>query len=152
MDIKKLNEALKSFIEEEEPKQEIPQEELEKSLKDKSGEAEQLLKDKDKLDKSLTEFQEKTKELELGDYLKYIPLLVGMVYDFVSGKYKDAPVATIISIVCCVIYLVSPVDLIPDVTPVVGFLDDIGVIKLTIDAVKSDIDKYEEWKKSNELS
>ena len=41
------------------------------------------------------------------------------------------------------IYLLSPIDLIPDAIPVVGIIDDAFVLKLIYDAIN---DEIENWK------
>ena len=40
------------------------------------------------------------------------------------------------------IYLLSPVDLIPDAIPVAGMIDDAFVLKLIYDAVKDEISNW----------
>ena len=40
------------------------------------------------------------------------------------------------------IYLLSPVDLIPDAIPVVGIIDDAFVLKLIYDAIKDEIGNW----------
>ncbi len=41
-----------------------------------------------------------------------------------------------------VVYVVSPVDLIPDVMPVIGWLDDLGVVGLAVGFITRDISKF----------
>lgn len=41
---------------------------------------------------------------------------------------KEAPVVNPIILVLGILYVLSPIDFIPDVIPVIGWLDDIGVI------------------------
>jgi len=40
------------------------------------------------------------------------------------------------------IYLLSPIDLIPDAMPVVGTIDDAFVLKLIYDAIKDELDRW----------
>lgn len=49
-------------------------------------------------------------------------------------------------IVAALIYFLSPVDLIPDILPIVGLSDDVVVVALAYKQVKSDIEKYKVWK------
>ena len=42
-----------------------------------------------------------------------------------------------------VLYVLSPIDVIPDVLPVIGWLDDLGVIGLALGFVTRDVAKYE---------
>ncbi len=42
------------------------------------------------------------------------------------------------------VYLVSPIDVIPDVLPIVGLTDDVGVIAAAIATLSADLKKYRE--------
>ena len=72
--------------------------------------------------------------------------LVGMVNDWVTGQYKGIPWETILTIIAALTYVVSPVDVIPDVVPVAGVIDDEFVITKVLPAIKYDVAKYKEWK------
>ena len=37
----------------------------------------------------------------------------------------------------CILYTVSPLDIIPDVTPILGFMDDLALITMTLNSVLS---------------
>ncbi|MCF0259674.1 MAG: DUF1232 domain-containing protein [Erysipelotrichaceae bacterium] len=43
----------------------------------------------------------------------------------------------------------SPIDLIPDSIPVIGYVDDAAVINFCWDMVKSDADEYRKWRENN---
>ena len=49
------------------------------------------------------------------------------------------------------IYLLSPVDLIPDAIPVVGIVDDAFVLKLIYDAVKDEISNWKSQRTSSTI-
>jgi uncharacterized membrane protein YkvA (DUF1232 family) len=44
------------------------------------------------------------------------------------------------------IYIFSPIDLIPDFIPVLGLTDDAVVLGLCLAAIATDLKKYEIWK------
>jgi uncharacterized membrane protein YkvA (DUF1232 family) len=58
---------------------------------------------------------------------------------------------TLIAIVACLSYIVSPVDLIPDILPIIGFGDDIAVAVFTCKILKNQIDKFKVWRKTNNI-
>ena len=62
---------------------------------------------------------------------------------------EQFPIGTIIAIVSALLYLVSPVDIIPDIIPVAGYVDDIAVITVCLSLVQSDIDEYQRWREAN---
>ena len=72
--------------------------------------------------------------------------LISLLKDYSTGRYPDLPWTTVASITAAIAYFVSPIDLIPDFIPILGYLDDAYVIKLCIDAVQSDLNKYLAWK------
>ena len=51
-----------------------------------------------------------------------------MLGDVFTGKYKKVPVGTIAAIVGTLLYVLSPIDFIPDFMPVVGYLDDAAML------------------------
>ena len=48
-------------------------------------------------------------------------------------------------VVVAVIYFVSPVDLVPDIIPVAGLVDDAGVIAFVVAQIKADLDNFLVW-------
>lgn len=74
--------------------------------------------------------------------------MVAMLHDYVRGRYTEVPWYIITSIASAVAYFVAPLDVIPDVLPGLGYLDDAIVITLATDIARKDLKKYREWKKS----
>ena len=52
------------------------------------------------------------------------------------------PKGTVAAIIGTLLYVLSPADLIPDVIPVVGYLDDAAVLALCLKFAKHDVDEY----------
>jgi len=64
------------------------------------------------------------------------------------------PKTTKIALLAAVLYLVSPVDLIPDFIPVVGYLDDLIIAAILVDGILSFVDRgviLKYWPGSPEL-
>ncbi len=72
--------------------------------------------------------------------------LIAMVKDYLTGRYKELPFQTIAAAVFALGYLLNPFDLIPDVIPVVGLVDDAAVLAFCIAQIKTDLDHYKEWR------
>jgi uncharacterized membrane protein YkvA (DUF1232 family) len=47
-----------------------------------------------------------------------------------------------LAILLAVVYVISPADVIPDVIPVIGWLDDIGVMGLLVSWLMRELDRY----------
>ena len=73
-----------------------------------------------------------------------IKLLYGMISDVVTGRYK-LPYRTIAAIAFTLLYFVNPFDLIPDMIPFVGYMDDAFVVSLCLKFIGTDLEKYRKW-------
>lgn len=68
-------------------------------------------------------------------------LLVDMMRDVMAGRYKmDKWNMSII--VGTILYVLSPIDAIPDVIPVAGWLDDITIVGYALSKLSEEIKKY----------
>lgn len=67
---------------------------------------------------------------------------------YASGRYRDIPWASLLSIVAAVIYFVMPLDLIPDFILALGLIDDAALLGWILTSLKNDIDHYIEWEKA----
>ena len=70
---------------------------------------------------------------------------IRMIRSYQAGEYQRTPWKSLLLITAGVIYFVSPLDLIPDFIPVMGFMDDITVLLWILNSVRGDVEKYEEW-------
>ena len=74
--------------------------------------------------------------------------LIRLVRAYIKGEYRDVPWETIVWAIAAIIYFITPIDLIPDFIPGIGFLDDAAVIALAIASVRKDVDNFREWERS----
>lgn len=75
-----------------------------------------------------------------------ISTMFSMVKDYASGAYREVPFGTIAAVAGALLYVLSPVDLIPDFIPMVGLIDDAAVVTACLSLIRIDIGKYTEWK------
>lgn len=112
--------------------------------------AEALLRDPEKLKKLSQNATQKAQDKErdpgpLAEVWGYLTALVRLLRAYVRGEYKDIPWRSMVLIVVAIIYFVDPFDLIPDVIPVAGYVDDATVIGFVIGQIKADLDRFREW-------
>jgi len=113
-------------------------------------EAEEMIKKPDKVEDFLNQLEEKLKLIpKIGKTLSMLPILISLVRDYINKKYDKVPVGTIIAIIGALLYVFNPLDLVPDSIPGVGLVDDAIVITVCLKLVRSDVDDYEEWKRTN---
>lgn len=84
----------------------------------------------------------------LKKYAEYVSTMFSMIKDFVAKRYKEIPIKYIITMVGTLLYVLSPIDIIPDPTPVVGLMDDAAVVAGCIKLVATYLEKYLTWKKN----
>ena len=82
----------------------------------------------------------------LGNCVNDLQTMGDMIHDYADGSYKEVPVQTIIGVTVAVLYVVNPIDIIPDGIPAIGFADDIALVGFVLSQVHDDVDKYREWK------
>ncbi len=76
-------------------------------------------------------------------------LLLSIVKDYWSGGYRQVPYGAIAASVFTLIYVLNPLDLVPDVLPVIGQLDDVAVVSACLLLLEHDLHKYKDWKKDH---
>ena len=74
--------------------------------------------------------------------------LVRMVRGYVGGDYRDIPTSTIVSGLAVLLYVLSPIDLVPDFIPVVGFLDDLSLVSWFVGKFHIEITRFRDWEQS----
>lgn len=73
-------------------------------------------------------------------------LLVAAVRDYVAGRYRKWPLGTMGAIVFTLLYVFDPLDLVPDVLPIIGQIDDAAVVAACLLLVEHDLRTYATWK------
>ncbi len=128
---------------------EVSIEEMHKGFKKSRKEAEEVIKDKKETEKILNKSMTVALKLKNGPMAKVwedLQLLFSVVRDWISGEYKEIPLGSVIVILGALIYLINPLDIIPDLIPVIGHIDDIFIIGLVLSQVHADLQDYKEWK------
>ncbi|ERK48647.1 YkvA family protein [Leptotrichia wadei] len=80
----------------------------------------------------------------LGAVTTKFELLVRMVKSDRRGEFK-IPTMDKVKIVGAIIYVISTIDAVPDILPIIGFGDDIGVVAYVISKLGNLISEYEKF-------
>ncbi len=110
-------------------------------------EAAEIWEDEDKLERFLQRLEKKLEVVpRVGNKLANVPILVSLIKSYAKKEYTDIPIGTIVAITSALLYFVSPIDIIPDAIPGVGYLDDAAVVALCLKMVDSDVEEYKRWR------
>ena len=105
-------------------------------------------------DKDVEKVVDKSEEIKkkftiygpLKRFLDDAKLLLALVKDYWRKNYRQTPFGVIGAIVFTLIYVFNPFDLIPDVLPIVGQVDDASVFAACLMLIERDLSKYKKWK------
>ena len=70
---------------------------------------------------------------------------------YARGEYREIPWKSLVLIVAAIIYFINPIDVIPDILPIVGLSDDFAVLLMVYKSLGSDIDRFVDWEKSKTI-
>lgn len=82
----------------------------------------------------------------LSRFLLEVTLLLGLVKDYAGGRYRKVPWFIVAAIVIALLYLIDPLDLVPDFIPGIGLIDDATVLAVCLKMVSADLAKYRVWR------
>ena len=131
---------------------EVTEEQVRKEYEKGCEKAEKLIKNPDELEKLLQKLENKLKTIPLvGESFSLVPAMISLVRSYIKKEYTEIPLGSIVGIISALIYILSPIDLAPDIIPGgVGYLDDAAVILICLKAgADNDIKEYEKWREEN---
>jgi uncharacterized membrane protein YkvA (DUF1232 family) len=73
-------------------------------------------------------------------------LVIEFVDDFRTGTYREVPWWAVAIAVTAMLYAINPADVIPNVLPIVGTLDDLAVVAVAVRLLRSELIRYCEFK------
>jgi uncharacterized membrane protein YkvA (DUF1232 family) len=74
-----------------------------------------------------------------------LPLLVRLLKAWKRGRYQGLSIRTLASLATALIYVVSPIDMIPDFIPGIGLIDDAAVLTFLLHSMAQDLAAFRAW-------
>jgi uncharacterized membrane protein YkvA (DUF1232 family) len=71
--------------------------------------------------------------------------MLRLIRAYYRGEYCQVSNDALVWIIAALNYLVDPLDLIPDKTPFLGFIDDASVVELVKDKTRRTLDDFMKW-------
>ena len=96
-------------------------------------------------------FEEATKQVtslpksSFKDTWPYLQTMLRLIRAYYRGEYRLVSETTLVVIIAAIIYVISPLDVIPDAIPAIGFLDDATILTLALQRTKQDLDDFMIW-------
>lgn len=124
------------------------------AVDEKKTQAEYIINNRNEYVKFLSDIEITLKKIpDDGNLISNISSLILLVKSYVTGDYGDIPNNAIVAVVATLLYVISPIDIISDIIPGVGFTDDAMAVSLCIKMIQDDLEKFKAWKdKKNEMS
>ena len=88
------------------------------------------------------------------DWKKYkdkIKLMFNFLKDVKQKNYTKTPWKALAAMIFVIIYIINPLDLVPDFIPFIGYIDDVAVFSFVLKMVGEDLEDYKAWKDTDAL-
>jgi uncharacterized membrane protein YkvA (DUF1232 family) len=79
------------------------------------------------------------------DVVDDVRTLIRLSVAVARGYYEPAQNADVVDIVAALVYIDSPIDVIPDSIPLVGFLDDVAAVGWVMRKARTEVGRFREW-------
>jgi uncharacterized membrane protein YkvA (DUF1232 family) len=76
--------------------------------------------------------------------------LVRLVRSHANGEYKGIKTTTVVSGLAVLLYVLSPIDLIPDFVPVLGWMDDLSLVSWFAGKFQGELASFRAWEAERE--
>jgi len=131
-------------------KREYSERKLMKSLNENKEKAKAFLDDDVKMEGLFRDFEEKLKLIpKVGKRASDLAVLLSMLRAYIKKQYTDVSLSTILLGIAGLIYVVNPMDVVPEYILGVGLLDDAAILGIILQAMHMDLNKYKKWQEEN---
>jgi uncharacterized membrane protein YkvA (DUF1232 family) len=108
-------------------------------------------------DVDIAKVAQRAKDIEnklpkLKHLMEQAKLILSMVKDYWSGRYREVPYWVISASALTLLYVLNPLDVIPDVVFGLGYLDDATLVAFCLKLIERELEKYKLWVAAHHLS
>ena len=132
----------------------ISEERIEKSLAVRGAKAKRIISSEKRTSQLLRDVERKMNSAgsnrKVQAVIDYVRLMGKMLKCYAKKEYTEVPAGIMIALAACLLYFLSPVDILPDFIPFIGFIDDAAVIAYSAQFAKADLDAFRIWLENEE--
>ena len=77
-----------------------------------------------------------------------LPLLARLLKAWKDGSYRGLSVRTLASLATALLYVLSPLDVVPDFIPGIGLIDDAAILTLLLHSIAQDLAAFRVWEEN----
>ena len=92
---------------------------------------------------------ERYKEGPLQDIWHSLNTAFRLIKAYANGSYRVIPWESMSLLVAAVVYILMPIDLIPDFIVGLGLLDDVALLGWVLKSISTELDAFVEWEKED---
>jgi uncharacterized membrane protein YkvA (DUF1232 family) len=109
--------------------------------------ARRLIKNRDQLREIIREVLNKIRNhsAAIREIQADLQIIIRLLQSWLSADYREISLKTLAILVAALLYFLNPFDAVPDIIPVVGYVDDVSVVAWVIKTLKNEIEKFREW-------
>lgn len=101
-------------------------------------------------DLDIAKVSQRAQEIEgklpkLRQWMDHGKVILSMVKDYWNGTYREVPYWAISAGALTLLYVLNPLDVIPDIVPGFGYLDDATLVAFCLKLIERELEKYKEW-------
>lgn len=112
-----------------------------------SARAHSIYYDNERLNKLINDSIKTLKDNKaFSDLMDDVRLSIELIKQYIKGDYTSLSKGNLILIIVGFLYLVHPLDIIPDFIVGAGFLDDAAVFAYILKMIQHEIEAFKEWK------
>ncbi|MEJ8590014.1 DUF1232 domain-containing protein [Riemerella anatipestifer] len=82
--------------------------------------------------------------------LRRMPELLRMIKATISKQYKPS-VKNVLLPAIALVYIISPIDILPDFIPAIGVMDDLGILALVLPLLMKELNQFSEWETKKKM-
>lgn len=109
----------------------------------------EILNNQERIKSLLIQSREKLSRLDIDNLnhsklFERVSLFIRMVKSHIRGDYR-VHWQSIVIVVAALVYFVTPIDLIPDLVPITGYVDDLSILLWVNGTLQKEINAFKLW-------